>query len=618
MNISVIRIQMKEKNVIMSRYSEEIKDAARTLYIKGWQAKEIATELNIPPRTIYHWSDKYQWAEMLPMQSVETAISRRIDILSKREKKSPLELEEMQSLVAQHVKLMAQKNKHAEKMAEIQAKASAPTYAGESKFGDSEGEGKRQYKKNDISSITAEMFEEAAQEHLFKYQLHCRANKDQDFRFILKCRQAGMTYYFAWEAFEDAVLTGSNQVFFSASRNQSEIFKFYIIEIARQFFNITLSGNPIRLSNSALLRFLSTNASTAQGFNGHLYGDEVMWIQKFQKFHEVASAMATHDRFRTTYFSTPSAKTHQAYPVWSGDEWKGDDPKRKIIKFPSDKELRDGGRECPDGKWRYIITMEDAIAGGLGKYVSIEKLRNKYSETAFNMLYMCIFVDSKDAVFKLTELEKCEIESAFWEDYFPEAVRPFGNREVWGGFDPARTGDNSTFVIVAPPIFDGERFRVLAVYCWQGLNFSYQANQIRELMRRFNLTYIGIDVTGIGKGVYDLVEKFAPREAVPILYSVESKNRLVLKMIDVVEQKRIEWPKDAIDEISKERAEITPSFMAIRRTVTRSGNAMTFVAERSEATGHADVFFAISHAVINEPLDHDYTRPSSWTFGKAA
>lgn len=75
--------------------------------------------------------------------------------------------------------------------------------------------------------------------------------------------------------------------------------------------------------------------------------------------------------------------------------------------------------------------------------------------------------------------------------------------------------------------------------------------------------------------MYDLVSKFAPREANAIIYSVESKNRLVMKMIDVVERKRIEWAKDAIDETNKERVEIPASFMAIRRTTTNSGNALT-------------------------------------------
>lgn len=212
---------------------------------------------------------------------------------------------------------------------------------------------------------------------------------------------------------------------------------------------MTLTGKNIRLSNGAILRFLSTNASTAQGFNGHLYGDEVFWIPKFTRLHEVASAMATHNKYRTTYFSTPSAKTHQAYPVWTGEAWRGDDPKRKGVKFPNESEMCQGIL-CPDQIWRYIITMEDAIEGGLGALVDIERLRNKYSPTAFAMLYMCQFVDSKDAVFKFSALVGCEVDRATWGDFDLTATRPFGNREVWAGFDPSRSGDNSTFVLIAP------------------------------------------------------------------------------------------------------------------------------------------------------------------------
>ena len=101
----------------MAKYSDEIKEAARALYIKRWQPKDIAQELNLPPRTIYHWADVGQWASLLPVESVEHVIARRIDQLTRREKKTSLELEELRDLVAQHVKLMAQHNKHAEKMA---------------------------------------------------------------------------------------------------------------------------------------------------------------------------------------------------------------------------------------------------------------------------------------------------------------------------------------------------------------------------------------------------------------------------------------------------------------------------------------------------------------------
>ncbi|HHD9887642.1 TPA: terminase family protein, partial [Yersinia enterocolitica] len=399
------------------------------------------------------------------------------------------------------------------------------------------------------------------------------------------------------------------QIFLSASRAQAEVFRSYIVNIAQQFFGVTLTGNPIRLSNGAELRFLSTNKNTAQSYSGHLYCDEYLWVPNFAKLNEVASAMATHDKWRTTYFSTPSAKTHQGYPFWTGDEWKQGDKQRSKITFPEFDEYRDGGRLCPDGQWRYVITLEDAIDGGFN-LANIERLRNKYNRDTFNMLYMCVFVDSGDSVFKFHMLEKCGVDIEMWQDHDFSAPRPFGNREVWGGFDPARSGDTSTFVIIAPPQFEGERFRVLATFYWQGLNFNYQANQIKELFQRYNMTYIGVDITGIGNGVFELVQNFAMRQAVAIHYGLESKNRLVMKMVDVIESQRLEWDAEA--------KEIPASFLAIRRTSTAKGGGMTFVADRTKETGHADVFWAISHAIDNEPLNFEHKRKSTWKTSKAA
>ena len=220
----------------MSRYPEEIKSAARSLYIKGFTPKEIAQELNIPQRTVYNWSNKYQWAKLIAYESMEEAITRRYNLLAQKNGKTELELVEMRDLVAQHVKIVGQRNKHAEKMAEIKARSDAANYddSGDTAERESGAGRKGRRKKNDVSHLTAEVFEEWAQAHLFEYQLYVREHKQEDWRFILKARQIGMTFYFAFEAFEDACLSGDNQVFFSASRAQAEIFQQYIIEIAEQ------------------------------------------------------------------------------------------------------------------------------------------------------------------------------------------------------------------------------------------------------------------------------------------------------------------------------------------------------------------------------------------------
>lgn len=331
----------------MAKYSDELIGVARSLYLKHWTPKEIANELNLPnARIIYYWATKWSWADMLSHESIEETINRRIQVLTHRDGKTELEHKELDSLIAHHCKLRIQQAKHAEKLA-----AAASQGNGEySAAGDGDqdtGKKKRKYRKNDISALTQEDFDAFADEHLFGYQKHLRLNITQQIRNILKSRQIGATWYFAFEALENAVMTGDPQIFLSASRPQAEVFRSYIVNIAEQYFGVTLTGNPIRLSNGAELRFLSTNSNTAQSYSGHLYVDEYFWIQNFARLNEVASAMATHDRWRTTYFSTPSSKTHQAYPFWTGEDWKRGDAKRKRWSFQRSRSCATAGGFVP-------------------------------------------------------------------------------------------------------------------------------------------------------------------------------------------------------------------------------------------------------------------------------
>ncbi|HDL7645888.1 TPA: terminase family protein [Yersinia enterocolitica] len=586
-------------------YSDEVIAAAKSLYLKRHTPKEIRKKLGLnSSRIIYYWATKFEWYTQLSTEGVEDVIARRLAVLVERDLKTQEERDELDRLIGHHVKLMSVRNKHIERMAEIERTEAGTSGSGHAVRGEKGEKKERPRKANDVSGLTADSFGLFIQK-LFSYQRRLRNNKFRRVRNLLKSRQIGATYYFAFEAFEDAVLSGDTQIFLSASKRQAEVFRTYIVKIAQTEFGIPIKGNPIKLSNLAELYFLATNSNTAQSNSGHLYIDEYLWIPNFRRLNEVASGMATHKHWRITYFSTPSAKTHQGYPFWSGDEWRKGDAKRKDVVFPSFDEMRDGGCECPDGQWRYVVTLEDAIAGGFD-LADIDELRERYNESAFNMLFMCVFVDDKESVFKLDDLMRCGVDIRTWEDFYPDEPMPFGNREVWGGFDPARSNDNATFVVVAPPLVAAERFRVLEKHHWRSMSFQFMAERIRSIKARYNMTYIGIDVTGLGYGVFELVQGFAHRETVAIHYSVESKNRLVMKMLDVIYANRIEWDEEATD--------IPASFLAIRQETTNSGNKVTFTAERSEETGHADVFFAIAHALSNEPLNYQNKRKSTWIF----
>lgn len=58
--------------------------------------------------------------------------------------------------------------------------------------------------------------------------------------------------YFAREALIDALLTGRNQIFLSASKAQAHVFKQYIIDFAKEV-EVELKGDPMVLPNGATL-----------------------------------------------------------------------------------------------------------------------------------------------------------------------------------------------------------------------------------------------------------------------------------------------------------------------------------------------------------------------------
>ena len=566
-----------------SQYTQETKDAAKIMWLQRHSAKEIAEALSLNNRrVVYQWAEKGNWNAMMQHETAEQVAARRLITLIELPNKTEADYKEMTYM-----------SNLLDKLAGVSLKKAK---AAKESIGDNgRGRGKKKAKKkNDISEITSEKLESIRKELFFEYQHNWHEHKDERTRFILKSRQIGATYYFAWEAFEDAVLTGDNQVFLSASRNQADVFKAYIIKFANEYFDIELKGvDVIELKKDgkpwAELRFVSTNGRTAQGYHGHLYIDEVFWIPDFEKLNKVTSAMAAQKQWRKTYFSTPSVKNHGAFPLWSGEKFNKD--RKNKVEFDLKHETLKRGFTGPDNIWRNIVTIVDAEEQGCDLF-DIEQLKIEYTKAEFNNLFMCAFMEAGLSVFNLDDLLNCSVDTnVVWFDFKTGQPRPFGNNPVWLGYDPARIGDRSTVVALAPPLTPGGKFRVLEKVNLKG-SFKYQASRIKELTEKYNVQFIGVDCTGPGLGVYEQVKAFFP-STTPIHYSLESKTRLVLKALDIVENHRIEW--DA------EHTDIPQAFMQIRQTATK-GDHITYEADRTSATGHADVAWSVMHALSNEPL----------------
>lgn len=156
--------------------------------------------------------------------------------------------------------------------------------------------------------------------------------------------------------------------------------------------------------------------------------------------------------------------------------------------------------------------MEDAVRGGCNLF-DLDQLRLEYSPDEYQNLLMCEFIDDLASVFPLADLQACMVDSwEVWEDFQALALRPFGWREVWIGYDPAKgtqNGDSAGCVVIAPPTVPGGKFRILERHQWRGMDFRAQAEAIRKLTQQYNVTYIGIDSTGVGHGVYENVKAFS-------------------------------------------------------------------------------------------------------------
>ncbi|MBW3472283.1 MULTISPECIES: terminase ATPase subunit family protein [Proteus] len=558
---------------------------AMHLYFSGYRIARIAESLGEKASTIHSWKRRDNWDEINPTERAELTVEARYCNLILKESKEGKDFKEI-DLLGRQLERMARIRKYQNGGNETDLN---PKIANRNK-----GE-RRQPEKNFFSEEQIEKLEDEFRNTLFEYQKVWYRAGHHRIRNILKSRQIGATFYFAREAFIDALTTGRNQVFLSASKAQAYMFREYIIKMALEV-DVELKGDPLMLSNGATLYFLGTNARTAQSYHGNLYLDETFWIPKFQELRKVTSGMAIQKHWRQTYFSTPSTMSHEAYPFWSGKLYNRGRKKEDRVDIDISHDALVNGRLCEDGQWRQIVNIEDALRGGCDLF-DLEQLKKEYSPDEYNNLLMCHFMDDIESLFNFNMMQNCMVDSwEVWDDIQPLALRPYGYDPVWVGYDPSKggeNGDSAGCVVIAPPKVPGGKFRILERHQWRGMDFRAQADAIKKITERFYVEYMGIDTTGLGHGVYQNVIQFFPA-AREFIYNPNVKNALVIKAYDVISHGRLEFDAQCVD--------IIQSFTSIRRTTTGSGNRPTYEASRSEESGHADLAWATMHALFNEPL----------------
>lgn len=573
---------------------------ARELFWQGWRISDIARHLGLNPAAVYSWKSRENWEGGSPLSRVAASAEMRLHVLIGQPKKSDADYKEMRQLFA----LVSGGRKEAARQPDLN-EATAVSSDGMPWDVPTIDKPPRERKERERApkaekpvpnSFTAEQvlrLQEIFREQMFDYQ-RIWLNQKVRFRNLLKSRQIGATFFFAREAFIDALTTGKNKVFLSASKAQAFQFKQYMVDMA-QMVGAELKGADIRLGNGAVLYFLGTNSRTAQGRHGDLYVDEYFWIPDFKELTRLAKPMASQKQYRITYFSTPSAVSHPAYGFWTGEQFNEGRDKSEHIRLDVSHEALAGGRACEDGQWRQIVTLDDAERMGCTLF-DRNQLLLENSPAEFRQLFMCEFVEGGDNVFEFSALQKCAVDSwEAWSDFYkPFAARPVGDLPVWIGYDPADSGDAAAFVAVVPPRFAGDKFRIVERQMLRGDDFQSQAEFIRKSFERYNVRKVVIDKTGLGAAVFQLVQGFFP-PVIGVNYSMQEKYLMVNKMHALMREGRVEWELDWKD--------FTAAFLSIRTEVTGSGRSVTYVSGRTKEMSHADVAWAALQVFYQEPLD---------------
>ncbi len=113
--------------------------------------------------------------------------------------------------------------------------------------------------------------------------------------------------------------------------------------------------------------------------------------------------------------------------------------------------------------------------------------------------------------------------------------------------------DSTTLTIVAIdlstlPTLNHPTYRVLARHAWTGQNHLTVFGQIKNLAEKYSPQHIVIDATGVGEGLWALLDGAFPTRVIPVKFTSQEKSEIGWKFLSIIETGRFIDP-DPSDEV---------------------------------------------------------------------
>ena len=142
------------------------------------------------------------------------------------------------------------------------------------------------------------------------------------------------------------------------------------------------------------------------------------------------------------------------------------------------------------------FTCEDPPEGFMN-LESIAEARQEMSEYTWLMEYFNYFPADSEGFFRRSVLDAARKHNAFGPQF-----KPRKGMHYCLGIDPARTSDNFTIAVLEVDP-DEEKIRLVRVFAWNNKTFPYMVQQIRQIVKQWDIVKMCMDAGGGGREIRD-------------------------------------------------------------------------------------------------------------------
>lgn len=404
------------------------------------------------------------------------------------------------------------------------------------------------------TDVLAKALTEISKQILFPYQREWLFD-DSRFKIAVKARQIGLSEMLGLEG-SLMMLEGYSVYYVSRSEKQAIYLldKFYrwcdILIDAGVAINFEKRSTTECKVNGVYVTSLTSNATTGEGFTGHVFFDEFGLLPNDREIYRSIYPTITRG-YKLRIISRPFGQSNLFYDIYNDEN------------------------QYPDFK-RYNYDVYRAIADG--NHVDIEGLKRNFDEDSYAENYECKFLDESTSYFPYNILR----------ERIGTVPSDLTGAKYYFGMDVARKQHLSALVILCKLkdfVYTKE------VVTMKKASFNEQKDKIRSLMDRYPIEAGAIDATGIGSQMAEEIHEEFP-QIKPLMFSNKLKEQLVTGTKKRFENGTCQIPDDN---------DLLSDFHRIRRSVTLSNNVIFDAVANSKS--HADRFWAWSLAEFSSQED---------------